>query len=326
MAVLITGGAGFIGSYVNRLLTLNGHQCVVIDDLSHGDPRSVIGSPFFQGDISDKALITKIVKEFNIQSVMHFAAHINVRESVENPSKYYMNNVCKTLAFLTNLEDLSVNKFVFSSSAAVYGIPKEARISESHPLAPINPYGESKLICEKILKDFSKAYDFRYISLRYFNAAGGDPEGMVKIYTRDQSNLIPRALCALTDNNGDIPVFGTDWPTKDGSGVRDYIHIHDLASAHMLALVKLQSGCESAIYNLGNGSGYSVLEVLSSVEKITGKKLNRQFLKRRDGDPPVLVADATKAKRELHWAPVYSSIDKMVQDAWSAFSSEVRFK
>ncbi|CRX38534.1 UDP-glucose 4-epimerase GalE [Estrella lausannensis] len=325
MAVLITGGAGFIGSYVNRLLTKNGYYCVVLDDLSHGDPRSVIDSPFFKGDISDKELIAKIVTKFNIQSAMHFAAHINVRESVDNPSKYYANNVCKTLALLTHLKDLSVKKIVFSSSAAVYGIPQEERITESHPLAPINPYGESKLICEKILKDFSKAYDFRYISLRYFNAAGGDPEGVIKIHMRDQSNLIPRALSALLDGNGEIPVFGTDWPTKDGSGVRDYIHIHDLASAHMLALAKLQEGCPSAIYNLGNGSGYSVLEVLSSVEKITGKTLNRKFLERREGDPPVLVADATKAKRELQWAPVYLSIDKMVQDAWSALSFEASF-
>lgn len=322
MAVLITGGAGFIGSYVNRLLSKNGYRCVVLDDLSHGDPRSVLDSPFFQGDISDEALVTKIVKEYDIESVMHFAAHIDVKESVDDPAKYYSNNVCKTLSLLRTLKKLSVNKFVFSSSAAVYGMPHEERITEAHPLAPINPYGESKLICEKILRDFSNAYNFRYISLRYFNAAGGDPEGIVKIHLRDQSNLIPKALCTLLTKGKEIPVFGTDWPTKDGSGVRDYIHIHDLATAHMLALQKLQAGGQSAVYNLGNGSGFSVLEVLSSIESVTQRKLNIVYKGRRAGDPPILVADASKAKKELLWKPSYSSIDKMVEDAWSAFKQE----
>lgn len=321
MTILITGGAGFVGSYVNKLMTQKGYRCVVLDDLSRGDARSVWKSPLIQGDIANSDLVKKIINDFDVKAVMHFAANINVKESVDDPSKYYFNNVSGTLALIGALREANVNKFVFSSSAAVYGIPREETLNEEHPTYPINPYGQTKLIVEGILKDFDRAYGFKHMILRYFNAAGGDPEHLVKIYNRDHSNLIPKVLCTLLEENPSISVFGLDWPTKDGSGIRDYIHIHDLASAHILALEKLLSGADSSVYNLGNGRGYSVLEVLAAIESVTKRKLHIEKAPRREGDPPILVADSNKALHELGWKPDYISIDKMVEDAWIAISA-----
>lgn len=320
MAILITGGAGFIGSYVNKLMTEKGYLCVILDDLSRGQKDSALKSPFFKGDIADTSLVKKIVTDFNVKAVMHFAAFTNVKESVDHPEKYYLNNVSKTLTLLTTLKNLAVKKFVFSSSAAVYGIPCKDTIDENHPLSPINPYGESKLMCERILKDFDRAYDFKSVSLRYFNVAGGDPEGILKMHHGNQSNLIPKALISLIDQYS-ISVFGTDWPTKDGSGIRDYIHIHDIATAHILALEQLLEGGNSKIYNLGNGNGYSVLEVLSAIEHVTKKKLQIDIAARREGDPPILVANAEKAQAELGWKPDYGTINKMIEDAWFSIRS-----
>jgi len=311
MTILITGGAGFIGSYVNQLLNKKGFKTVVLDDFSYGIVQC---DPFILGDIADTLLVKKIIHDFDVKAVMHFAAHITVKESVLNPAKYYFNNVAKTVAFLSALQEMGVDKCVFSSSAAVYGTPLQEKIDEWHPLSPINPYGHSKLMCEQVFQDFDLAYNMKYISLRYFNACGGDPSHVLKP-RYNFSHLIPRAL------EGDkISVFGTDWGTRDGSGIRDYIHVHDLATAHILSLERLLSDGPSNIYNLGTGIGYSVFEVLSAVESVTNRKLQIQIGERRPGDPPILVADSRKAQKELGWEPLFPSINKMIEDAWATIS------
>lgn len=314
--ILIAGGAGYIGSYTNKLLNEKGYDTLVLDNLSSGDRRAVTRGTLIKGDIGDSKLLDEIFNKYPISAVMHFAAYLNVGESVLDPAKYYQNNVCNTLVLLQAMLRHNVNNFIFSSSAAIYGSPEKMPVTEKEPPHPINPYGETKLIVEHILRDFSIAYGLHSSILRYFNVAGGDPSGEVKNFRVDQSNLIPVALRSLLQPEGSITIFGTDYPTPDGTGVRDYIHLHDLAEAHILALTQLFREGQSTHYNLGNGQGFSVRQVLDAVESVTGRKLNIIEGTRRAGDPAILVADSTKAKKNLNWHPKYAELDKIVSDAW----------
>lgn len=315
--VLVVGGAGYIGSHVNKMLHQAGYHTVVLDNLSKGDRRAVTTGTFIEGDIADEKCLDQLFQTYPIDAVLHFAALIDVGESITQPANYYQNNVAATLTLLKALVRHKVNTFIFSSTAAVYGVPQQNLISEQHPCAPINPYGESKLMVEKILRDFDRAYGLKSSCLRYFNAAGGDPEGEIKNYKKKESNLIPLALQSLK-SNGQLTIFGTDYPTPDGTCIRDYIHIWDLGTAHFRAMEQLMAGGNSSTYNLGNGSGYSVHEVITAIEKVTGKKLNVKVGERRPGDPPILVADARKAKRELGWQPAYPSLEMMIKHAWES--------
>lgn len=324
--ILVVGGAGYIGSYVNKLLNIAGYETVVLDNLVTGDARSVTRGTFVKGDFGNPQDLEKLFGKYTFDGVMHFGAYIAVGESVTDPEKYYRNNVVNTLTLLHEILKHKVNIFIFSSSAAVYGNPdsslKMERITEFHPTNPINPYGETKLIVENILRDYSNAYPLRYSALRYFNAAGGDPEGEVKNYKTTQTNLIPVLLRSLRGPNGSINLFGTDYNTPDGTCIRDYIHIHDLAMAHILALEKLLAGGSSSIYNLGNGNGFSVREVIHAAEEVTHLKARVIESPRRPGDPAILVADSRKAQRELGWRPRHSDLLGIVKDAWDTTPSK----
>ena len=314
--ILITGGAGFIGSHVTLRLQELGYQTLVLDNLSYGNRRAVLDGLFIEGNFGDRALLDQIFKNYPIRAVFHFAAYIDVGESVQHPQKYFKNNVENTRVLLEAMAAAKIPHLIFSSTAAVYGNPGQDKIDEKHATQPINPYGESKLRAEQLIREFKQ----QAVILRYFNAAGGDPQGRLKNFKKKESNLIPAALRDLKSGKA-LTVFGDDYPTSDGTCIRDYIHVWDLAEAHILALNALEKGSGSAIYNLGNGEGYSVNEVLDAVEKVTHKKLNRQVGPRRPGDPAILMADATKAMRELEWVPKYPQLEKIVDDAWRAANS-----
>lgn len=317
MSILVTGGAGFIGSNVNKLLHLNGYETVILDNLSQGDRRVCKMGTFIEGDIGDEKLLDTIFKDHPIAGVMHFAASINVGESVVKPADYYRNNVVNTLTLINAMVKHKIHHLVYSSSAAVYGMPEAQYIKEDHPCLPINPYGHSKLMVEKILDDYDRAYGLRSISLRYFNATGGDPDGEIRNYQKKDLNLIPIVLRSLIKNTS-VNIFGTDYPTADGTCVRDYIHVYDLGTAHLLAMEHLIGGCKSNHYNLGNGVGFSVKEVIAAANKVTGKRVNAIEDHRRPGDPSILVADAKKATDELGWKPRYTGIETMIEHAWKA--------
>lgn len=318
--ILVTGGAGFIGSYVNKLLSLAGYNTLVIDDLSRGNEKAIRSGRFIQGNIGDPQLLHSVFQNTPIKAVIHLAAFTDVGESVQNPEIYYQNNVSYTLSLLHAMNKYGIKTFIFSSSAAIFGLPHQPIITESHPTHPINPYGETKLMIEKILQDYSIAYGLKYSCLRYFNAAGGDPDGEIKNYKTKENNLIPLALRNLQSSTP-ITIFGTDYPTPDGTCIRDYVHVHDLGQAHILAMQRLFAGEPSDSYNLGNGQGFSVRQVLDAVEKATGRPLNKIEGSRRPGDPPILVADATKARQKLGWTPLYSSLEVMVEHAWKALNN-----
>lgn len=315
--ILIVGGAGYIGSHVNKMLYQAGYETVVFDNLSHGDQRAATHGFFIEGDTANPTALDTLFKKHHIDAVMHFAAYIDVGESVRDPSKYYTNNVTNTLNLLNAMLRHSVKTFIFSSSAAVYGIPKEIPIVESHPCHPINPYGYSKLMVETILSDFDKAYGLKSCSMRYFNAAGGDPDGEIKNYKRKEHNLIPLILKSLKKKES-VTIFGTDYPTPDGTCIRDYIHVCDLANAHISAMEHIIKGAPSSIYNLGNGNGFSVRQVIHAVEKVTGLKVHVIEGDRRPGDPAILVANAQKAIHELKWNPQFSALETMIEHAWKA--------
>ncbi len=315
--IMVVGGAGYIGSHVNKELHKAGYDTLVYDNLSTGNKNSVVAGTFVEGDIGDKEALKKVFKTYNISSVMHFAAFIDVEESVHNPAKYYHNNVVNTLTLLDTMLEHSINRFLFSSSAAIYGMPKADLIDENHETNPINPYGYTKLVVEKIMQDYDQAYGLCYCSLRYFNAAGGDPDKKLRNLKFKESNLIPVLLRNVRNDNAPSTVFGTDYPTRDGTCVRDFIHIIDLASAHIKGVERLLSGGDSQAYNLGNGKGYTVKEVIETTEKVTGIKLNIIEGPRRPGDPHALIADGSKAARELNWHPQYS-LEEMVDHAWAA--------
>jgi UDP-glucose 4-epimerase len=308
--ILIVGGAGYIGAMVNKILTRAGFETIVLDLQASQSGNAI------NGDMGDRALLNKIFTQHTIDAVVHLAAFINVGESMAHPAKYYENNVCKTYTLLETMRSHQVKKIIFSSSAAIYGIPSSSLVDELQAQHPINPYGRTKLMVEQLLADFDHAYHFKFCSLRYFNAAGGDPEGEICNERVEENNLIPIALRCLIEKRS-LPIFGCDYPTPDGTCVRDYVHIYDLGTAHLYALQKLLNGSESAQYNLGNGKGYSVREVIQSIEKVTGQKLQTHEMSRRPGDPPVLVANASKATKELGWQPQYPELVSIVTHAWN---------
>jgi len=317
--ILVTGGAGFVGSHAAKMLALEGYRPVVFDNLSMGNRQTILDAPFIQGDLSNTKDLDSVFKNFHIQAIMHFAAFIDVGESVANPAKYYINNVINTINLLEAMRRHDVKTLIFSSSAAIFGLPLHEKIDENHPCNPINPYGQSKLFVEKILQDYDAAYGIKSSCLRYFNAAGGDPEGKIKNYKRKETNLIPLILQSLKQPPENfITIFGTDYPTPDGTCIRDYIHIEDLGAAHILALKKLFADHRSSQYNLGNEQGFSVRQVITAVERVTNLKVNFINGPRRSGDPAVLVANAQKARKELGWTPQFSDLDTMIAHAWKA--------
>jgi UDP-glucose 4-epimerase len=317
-SILVVGGAGYIGSHVNEMLQEKGYCTIVLDNLSNGYREAVLRGTFIEGDISDTELLDKVFKTYPIDGVIHLAALKSVGESVAEPLKYYKNNVCNTLNLLEAMKRHEVKVFVFSSSAAIFGVPVQYYMDEEHPCCPINPYGQSKYMIETVLKDLDRAYGLRYSCLRYFNAAGGDPRGKIRNYYEKESNIIPLVLRKLLSNDPFVTIFGVDYPTHDGTCIRDYIHIEDLGAAHIAALERLFNGSPSACYNLGNGKGFSVREVLAAIEKVTGEKINVYEADRRLGDPATLVASSKKAELELNWHPKYSSLEMMIEHAWKA--------
>lgn len=314
--ILIVGGAGYIGSHVNKELNKNGYETIILDNLSSGHKELIKWGEFVQGDLKDIEEIRKVFKKYPIETVLHFSAFKAVGESVIDPQKYYQNNVANTLNLLRVMLENNVKKFIFSSTAATYGDPKYIPLDENHPQVPINPYGESKLMVEHILRDYSKAYDFRYVALRYFNACGADLDGEIGEWQGSGLNLIPLVLDAAIGAKDDIKVFGTDYPTPDGTCIRDYIHVYDLATAHVLSLKYLQEGGKSECFNLGNGKGFSVKEVIDMAKKVTGVDFRVTEVGRREGDPPILLADAKKAQNILGWQTKYPDLKTIISSAW----------
>lgn len=318
MKILITGGAGYIGSHVLKALSKKGNYHVLtIDNLSSGHKEAVIYGDLAVVDLENEEAIKDIFKSFKPDAVIHFAAFIEVAESVVNPAKYYKNNTLNTLNLLQTMVEYKVDKFIFSSTAAVYGTPVETPIPETHPINPINPYGQSKAFVEKILQDFSKAYDFNYVSLRYFNAAGADPKGRIGESHNPETHLIPLILKTAKGERDSIKIFGTDYPTPDGTCIRDYIHVDDLAEAHILALEYLLNGGNSDVFNCGYGHGYSVKEVVNTAKKVTGIDFKVEETDKRPGDPAILVADSTKLKQKLNWKPKFDDLEYIIKTAWN---------
>lgn len=314
--ILVTGGAGYIGSHVVRQLGEAGYNnIVVLDNLSKGFRDAVLYGELVIGDTGDQQLVSKLLKDYDVDSVLHFAAHTVVPESVENPLKYYGNNTCQTRNLLECCQNHGVSHFIFSSTAAVYGIPEEIPVTEEAPNAPINAYGTSKLMSEMMLRDLSQANPLRHVILRYFNVAGCDPEGRIGQSTPEATLLTKVACEAALGIREKLYIFGTDYPTHDGTGVRDYIHVEDLASAHIKALEYLQKGGESTTLNCGYGHGYSVREVIDAVSKAHGSPLPVEEQPRRAGDPPALVAKTDKVRQTLGWEPKYDDLDVIVTTA-----------
>lgn len=314
--ILVIGGAGYIGSHMVRMLAKQGYNPVVFDNLSKGHREAVVNYPFELGDLGDKARLTEVFKKYGIEAVMHFAAFAEVGESVKEPSKYYHNNVAKVLDLLDALVENDIKYFVFSSTAATFGEPIRPKIDESHPQNPINPYGNTKLMVEKILADFDTAYGLKATALRYFNASGADDSGEIGESHNPETHLIPIVLQAAAGKRASIKMFGTDYPTPDGTCVRDYVHVNDLARAHILALEKMFKDNVSERFNLGSGNGFSVAEIVKEAKRITGIDFTVEKAPRRDGDPAVLVADSAKAERILGWKPQYN-LTRIIETAWN---------
>ena len=315
MNVLVCGGAGYIGSNMTAVLAAAGQKPVVFDNLSKGHTDAIKGIELVKGDLADSDLLVKTLKKYKIDAVMHFAAFIEVGESVQQPLVYYRNNVTNTQNLLSAMETAGVEKFVFSSSAAVFGTPKVSPIPEDAVTDPINPYGENKLIVEKMCRYQSNTGRLKFAALRYFNAAGAASDGTLGEDHKPESHLIPLVIQVAMGKRDNIQIYGTDYPTPDGTCVRDYIHIEDLCAAHLLALERLDTQKE-LIYNLGNGKGYSVRETIETVKKVSGRDIKTIEGPRRAGDPPSLVCDAAKAKKELGWKPRFPQLEKIVETAW----------
>lgn len=313
--ILITGGAGYIGSHVVKELLRQGYQPIVYDNLQAGHRKAVKEALLIEGNLADRGKLKETFHLYSIDAVMHFAADSLVGESVKNPLKYFNNNVKNSLQLIETLDEFGVKKFVFSSSAAVYGEPEKIPITEEHACLPTNPYGETKWIFERVLQVFYEARKLDYISLRYFNAAGADPTSELGEDHFPETHLIPIGLEAALAG-ASIPVFGADYDTPDGTCIRDYIHVTDLAEAHILALQKLETRGSSGIYNLGNGNGYSVREVIDTIRKVTKRKITTIESPRRPGDPARLVASSEKIKKELGWVPKYPELETIVETAW----------
>lgn len=316
MKVLVVGGAGYIGSHMVKMLVDAGHEVVTFDNLSSGFRDAVLGGAFVQGDLADLAAIDQVFAQYQPEAVMHFASYIQVGESVQHPDKYYLNNFTHTLNLLNGMVKHQVKHFIFSSTAAVFGEPEYVPIDEVHAKQPLNPYGRSKWMVEQVLADYERAYGIKSVCLRYFNAAGADPSGLLGERHEPETHLIPLVLQALSGRRPQISVFGRDYDTPDGTCIRDYIHIVDLCTAHLLALQKLIATDESMRFNLGNGEGFSVQQVIAAAERVTGRKIKIIEGPRREGDPARLVADATLAKKMLDWQPVYTDLDTIITHAW----------
>jgi UDP-arabinose 4-epimerase len=324
--ILVTGGAGYIGSHACKALSAAGFTPVSFDNLVYGHREAVLWGPLVEGDLLDRAAIAEAIRQYQPIAVLHFAAYAYVGESVENPGKYYRNNVVGTLNLLEAMRDAGMNKIIFSSTCATYGLPQQALISETHPQNPINPYGSSKLMIERVLQDFDAAHGLRSISMRYFNAAGADMEAQIGEAHDPETHLIPLVLDAAAGLRESITVNGNDYPTPDGSCIRDYVHVSDLADGHVLALQSLLGGAASAAYNLGNGQGFSVFEVIETAKTITGRSIVTKLGSRRAGDPPQLAGDAGLIKKELGWSPRYSSLSDIIGSAWRWHQLEARRK
>lgn len=315
--ILVTGGAGYIGSHVCKKLHLKGYLPIVIDNLEQGNFQAVKWGPLEVVNIKDKSKLNFILKKYKPTAVMHFASLAYVEESVKNPEKYYDNNVYGSMCLLSALQENKIDKIIFSSSCSTYGIPKQVPILETHSQNPINPYGRTKLIIEQILKDYEIAYNMRYVSLRYFNAAGADPDGEIGEQHEPETHLIPLVLQAALGNKAKVKIFGNDYETQDGTCVRDYIHVNDLADAHILALEFLIQKGDSKIYNLGSEKGFSVMDIIKVSEKITNKKIPFEFVSRRKGDPPVLIANSQLISKELGWKKNFNNLEQVISSAWT---------
>lgn len=317
--ILVTGGAGYIGSHTVLALLQAGYEVIILDNLVYGHRdlvEKVLQVELIEGDTGDRPLLDNLFSTRNIAAVMHFSAYAYVGESVTDPAKYYRNNVVGTLTLLEAMLAASIKKFVFSSTCATYGVPEVVPIPEDHPQNPINPYGATKLMVERILSDFHTAYDFKSVRFRYFNAAGADPQGRLGEDHNPETHLIPLVLQTALGKREFISIFGTDYPTPDGTCIRDYIHVNDLAEAHVLGLKYLLDGGDSEVFNLGNGNGFSVKEVIETAKLVTGREIPIKECDRRPGDPPSLIGSGDKARKILNWQPQYSSLKDILVHSW----------
>lgn len=324
MAILVVGGAGYIGSHVVRALQQSNKEIVVFDNLEKGHREAIPDVPLYEGDLRKKEDVRAVFETYHIDAAMHFSAYSIVGESMEKPEMYYENNLLGTLNLLTAMKNCGVKHFIFSSTAAVYGDPQNIPIDEKHPTSPTNPYGETKLAVEKMLAWFDKIYGIKSISLRYFNAAGADPQGDIGELHAPETHLIPLVIEAALGHSEQISIFGDNYTTKDGTCIRDYIHVTDLADAHIRALDYLSSGNESDVFNLGNGSGYSVKEIITVARAVTGMEIPIRIAGRRPGDPPLLIASSKKARAVLDWKPKFYDIRTIVATAWRWHSGKAR--
>ena len=320
--ILVVGGAGYIGSHMVKDLLRAGYEVVTMDNLSTGHRELLPGGIFFEGNLGDGKLLDRIFSEYQISAVMHFAAYSLVGDSMQDPIAYYRNNIAGTIELLAGMVRHNVKHFIFSSSAAVYGEPVEIPIKEDHPCNPTNPYGTTKVAVEQLLNDCDYAYGLKSVSLRYFNAAGADKSGKIGERHRNETHLIPLVLEVATDRRENIKIFGANYPTPDGTCIRDYIHVSDLTSAHLLALKSLLSGGDSAVYNLGNNRGYSVREVIELARKVTGKPIPAIEADKRPGDPAILIASSDQIKKTLGWKPEYEDLETIIKTAWKWHQKE----
>ena len=316
MKILVCGGAGYIGSHMIKLLSERGHDPVTLDNLTTGHRQAVRWGKLIEGDILDRDALHSVFRAVQFDAVMHFSARSLVGESVVDPSAYYHNNVIGSWTLLEAMREYGVRRFIFSSTAATFGVPEQNLIDESHPQHPINPYGWSKLMVEQILRDYAQAYVIASVSLRYFNAAGADPSGEIGESHQPETHLIPNVLRSLLKNGVPLRIFGTDYPTRDGTCVRDYIHVSDLCEAHLLALQFLDGQTGAHAFNLGNGEGFSILDVIRAAQNITARSIAYEVAPRRAGDPPMLVANSKKAREVLGWAPRLNRLEDIVSSAW----------
>jgi UDP-glucose-4-epimerase GalE len=316
-AVLVTGGAGYIGSHAAKALARAGYAPVVLDNLVYGHREAVRWGPLVEGDVGDRALVRETLRRYGIEAVMHFAAFAYVGESMTAPERYFANNVVNTLALLDTMREAGVRRLVFSSTCATYGVPESVPIREDMPQRPVNPYGESKLMVERLLHWEGVAHGLKHVSLRYFNAAGADVDGEIGEQHEPETHLIPLVLDAALGRRPQIDIFGIDYPTPDGSAIRDYIHVDDLAEAHVLALGHLERGGESVALNLATGEGHSVRDVIAAAERVTGRRIPRREAPKRPGDPPALVADPSRARTLLGWNARRSDLDSIIATAWA---------
>lgn len=322
MNVLVTGGAGYIGSHTAKALASSGHTPVVYDNLSRGHEWAVKWGPLVRADLSDAATLRGTIDKYRIEAVMHFAAYAYVGESMKEPGLYFQNNAVNSLRLLDAVKRAGVRTVVFSSTCATYGMPARLPIDESHPQVPMNPYGESKLFVEKALRWYGEIHGLRWVALRYFNAAGADPEGEIGECHTPETHLVPLAIHAVEDPGRPVSIFGTDYPTADGTAVRDYIHVMDLAGAHVRALHYLDAGGTSCALNLGTGRGYTVRQVMDAIESVAGRRPSTRNAGRRAGDPPELVADGARARKVLGWTPGFSQLESIIETAWAWHARE----